>query len=63
LFDAGVFVNAVLPPAVARDSARLRVSVTSEHSESELDHILSAFSTLARVSPEAIATPVLNEAP
>jgi 7-keto-8-aminopelargonate synthetase-like enzyme len=63
LFDAGVFVNAVLPPAVARDAARLRVSVTSEHTEEELDHIVEAFAKLAKVSPEAIADPVLNEAP
>jgi 8-amino-7-oxononanoate synthase len=63
LFDAGVFVNAVLPPAVARDAARLRVSVTAEHTDEELDHIGDAFARLAEVSPETIAGPVLSDAP
>ncbi|MSR23224.1 MAG: pyridoxal phosphate-dependent aminotransferase family protein [Gemmatimonadetes bacterium] len=62
LFDQGVFVNAVLPPAVERNSARLRVSVTSEHSDEEVDRILEAFSALTKTRPESASAPAMNEA-
>ena len=62
LFDEGVFVNAVLPPAVERNTARLRISVTCEHSDDELDAIVQAFAALAKAQPESITAPVLNEA-
>jgi 7-keto-8-aminopelargonate synthetase-like enzyme len=47
LFDEGVLVNAVLPPAVPKGAARLRVTVTSEHSAEEIDRIVLAFERLA----------------
>ncbi len=43
LLERGVFVVAVAYPIVARDAARLRAIVTSEHSEADLDEALAAF--------------------
>ena len=49
LLERGVFAVAVTFPIVARDAARLRVIVTSEHSEADLDEALSAFGEAGRV--------------
>jgi 8-amino-7-oxononanoate synthase len=43
LFDAGVFTNPVLPPAVPESSCRLRTSVMATHSREQLDQVLDAF--------------------
>ena len=43
LFDAGVFTNPVLPPAVPENSCRLRTSVMATHSREQLDQVLDAF--------------------
>jgi len=43
LFDAGVFTNPVLPPAVPESSCRLRTSVMATHSREQLDLVLDAF--------------------
>jgi 7-keto-8-aminopelargonate synthetase-like enzyme len=43
LFDAGVFTNPVLPPAVPESSCRLRTSVMATHSREQLDRVLDAF--------------------
>jgi 8-amino-7-oxononanoate synthase len=43
LFDAGVFTNPVLPPAVPDNSCRLRTSVMATHSRDQLDKVLEAF--------------------
>ena len=43
LFDAGVFTNPVLPPAVPESSCRLRTSVMATHSRDQLDQVLDAF--------------------
>jgi 8-amino-7-oxononanoate synthase len=43
LFDAGVFTNPVLPPAVPENSCRLRTSVMATHSRQQLDQVLDAF--------------------
>ncbi|HEX6924064.1 MAG TPA: aminotransferase class I/II-fold pyridoxal phosphate-dependent enzyme [Longimicrobiaceae bacterium] len=47
LFDAGVFTNPVLPPAVPENSCRLRTSVMATHTREQLDQVLDAF-TLVR---------------
>ena len=47
LFDAGVFTNPVLPPAVPESSCRLRTSVMATHTREQLDRVLEAF-TLVR---------------
>ena len=43
LFDAGVFTNPVLPPAVPENSCRLRTSVMATHTREQLDKVLDAF--------------------
>jgi 8-amino-7-oxononanoate synthase len=43
LFDAGVFTNPVLPPAVPESSCRLRTSVMATHTRDQLDQVLDAF--------------------
>lgn len=43
LFDAGVFTNPVLPPAVPESSCRLRTSVMATHTREQLDRVLDAF--------------------
>ncbi|HET7274940.1 MAG TPA: aminotransferase class I/II-fold pyridoxal phosphate-dependent enzyme [Longimicrobiaceae bacterium] len=43
LFDAGVFTNPVLPPAVPESSCRLRTSVMATHSRDQLDQVLDGF--------------------
>jgi 8-amino-7-oxononanoate synthase len=43
LFDAGVFTNPVLPPAVPENSCRLRTSVMATHTRAQLDQVLDAF--------------------
>jgi 8-amino-7-oxononanoate synthase len=43
LFDAGVFTNPVLPPAVPESSCRLRTSVMATHTREQLDRVVDAF--------------------
>jgi 8-amino-7-oxononanoate synthase len=43
LFDAGVYVNVALYPAVERGSALLRTSVMATHEREQLDRALDAF--------------------
>ena len=44
LYDAGVFVNTALHPAVPPGGALLRTSVMATHDESTLERALDAFS-------------------
>jgi 8-amino-7-oxononanoate synthase len=46
LLEEGVFVNAVIPPAVPRGQALMRTSYMATHSNEELDFILDAFKTV-----------------
>jgi 8-amino-7-oxononanoate synthase len=48
LFDAGVFTNPVLPPAVPESSCRLRTSVMATHTREQLDRVLDAFRQVRR---------------
>lgn len=43
LFNAGVYANAVVPPAVPRGQSLIRTSYMASHTDSHLDAILSAF--------------------
>ncbi len=43
LLDEGVFVNAVVPPAVPQGQCLLRTSYMATHSNEDLDYILEAF--------------------
>jgi 8-amino-7-oxononanoate synthase len=42
LFDAGVFTNPVVPPAVPEGSCRLRTSFMATHTDEHLDYVLEA---------------------
>jgi len=42
LFDAGVFTNPVIPPAVPEGSCRLRTSYMATHTDEQLEHVLEA---------------------
>lgn len=48
LLDNGVYVNAVLYPAVPREKSLLRTSYTSEHTREHLDRALEIFARLKR---------------
>jgi 7-keto-8-aminopelargonate synthetase-like enzyme len=48
LFDAGVFTNPVVPPAVPPSECRLRTSVMATHSDDQIDYALDAFGRLGK---------------
>jgi 8-amino-7-oxononanoate synthase len=48
LFDAGVFTNPVIPPAVPADACRLRTSVMATHTFEQIDFCLEAFAEVGR---------------
>lgn len=48
LFEAGVFVNPIVPPAVPEGSCRLRTSYMATHSSDELDFVLEQFERVGK---------------
>jgi 8-amino-7-oxononanoate synthase len=48
LFDAGVFTNPVVPPAVPPDQCRLRASLMATHTAEQIDFALEIFGTLGK---------------
>lgn len=48
LFEAGVFTNPVVPPAVPEGSCRLRTSYMATHSDDELDFVLDQVERIAK---------------
>jgi 8-amino-7-oxononanoate synthase len=48
LFDAGVFTNPVMPPAVPPSQCRLRTSVMATHTFEQIDFCLEHFATIGR---------------
>ena len=49
LFEAGVFVNPVVSPAVPGDSSLIRMSVMATHTRSQLDEAVGAIEKIASV--------------
>jgi 8-amino-7-oxononanoate synthase len=43
LFEAGVYTNAVVPPAVPKGQSLIRTSYMASHTDTHLDAILEAF--------------------
>jgi len=43
LFTEGVYAPAIRPPTVPDATSRIRVTVTSEHTPSHIDHALTSF--------------------
>jgi 8-amino-7-oxononanoate synthase len=48
LFRHGVFAPAIRPPTVPNSTSRIRVTVTSEHTEAQIDEALHAFERAGR---------------
>ncbi len=48
LFDAGVFTNPVMPPAVQPTQCRLRTSVMATHTFEQIDFCLDQFASIGR---------------
>ena len=48
LLEEGVFVNAVVPPAVPKGQALMRTSYMATHTDDELDFILNAFRRIGK---------------
>ena len=48
LFDAGVYVNPVIPPAVPPSGSLLRTSYMATHTDEQLDRVLEIVGTVAR---------------
>jgi 8-amino-7-oxononanoate synthase len=48
LLSNGIYTTAIRPPTVAEGAARLRITVTSSHSEEDIDRALEIFSSLQR---------------
>ncbi|MDH3568618.1 MAG: aminotransferase class I/II-fold pyridoxal phosphate-dependent enzyme, partial [Gemmatimonadota bacterium] len=50
LYDAGVFTNPVVPPAVPPDECRLRTSLMATHTTDQIDTALEIFGRLGKQS-------------
>jgi 8-amino-7-oxononanoate synthase len=48
LFTQGVYAPAIRPPTVPESTSRIRVTVTSEHTSTHIDHALTAFQRAGR---------------
>ncbi len=48
LFDSGVFVNPVIPPAVPDGRCLLRTSYMATHTEAQLDQVLETFAAIGK---------------
>jgi 8-amino-7-oxononanoate synthase len=48
VFDAGVFTNPVMPPAVPENSCRLRTSYIATHTDEQLDYVLDVFEKVGK---------------
>jgi len=48
LFEAGIYTNAVLPPAVPPGKALLRTSYMATHTDKQLDRVLDVFEQVGR---------------
>jgi 8-amino-7-oxononanoate synthase len=48
MFDAGVFTNPVVPPAVPQAQCRLRTSLMATHTDEQIDFCLDAFSRIGK---------------
>jgi len=48
LFDAGVYVNVAIPPAVPTGQALLRTSYMATHTEKQMDRVIDAFVSVGK---------------
>jgi 8-amino-7-oxononanoate synthase len=56
LAERGLLVGAIRPPTVPAGTARLRVTLTADHSAEQVDRLLEALAqVLAEVVPECLS--------
>jgi len=48
LFEAGIFANAVIPPAVPENACRIRTSYMATHTDEQLDIVLDTFGRIGK---------------
>jgi 7-keto-8-aminopelargonate synthetase-like enzyme len=48
LYEAGVYTNPVIPPAVPPDQSLLRTSYMATHTDEQLDRVLAIFAEVGR---------------
>jgi len=48
LFDAGIYCNPVIPPAVAPNQSLLRTSYMATHTDAQLDRVLETFAAVGK---------------
>ncbi len=48
LFKKGIYVPAIRPPTVEEGKARLRISLTVSHEESDIDYLINILDTISR---------------
>jgi 7-keto-8-aminopelargonate synthetase-like enzyme len=48
LFEAGIYVNPVLPPAVPPNLSLLRTSYMATHTDAQMDRVLETFRTVGK---------------
>jgi 7-keto-8-aminopelargonate synthetase-like enzyme len=48
LFDAGIFANAAIPPAVPEGACRIRTSYIATHTDAQLDFVLETFARIGK---------------
>src|SRR5918992_457672 len=51
LFDLGVFAHPIVPPAVPANGSRIRVSMSAEHTDEQIEQVLDAFARVAKRVP------------
>src|SRR5688572_30626510 len=51
LFDLGVFAHPIVPPAVPANASRIRVSMSPEHTDEQIEQVLDAFARVAKKVP------------
>ncbi|MHC5059580.1 MAG: aminotransferase class I/II-fold pyridoxal phosphate-dependent enzyme [Planctomycetota bacterium] len=55
LYERGFFIAAIRPPTVPRGTARLRISVQSDHITEQLDALVDAIEDASRIAKGAVA--------
>ena len=48
LFKNGIYIPAIRPPTVEEGKSRLRISITTDHQESDIDHLINILHTISR---------------
>lgn len=46
LYERGIFISAIRPPTVPEGSSRLRITLSADHTEEHIDHLLATLETV-----------------